>query len=166
MLYRFFFSYVSVALCSLYLLHSGAMSCQQYVFPPRHAYSKELQLSQVSIVTYLFHGPTWLLSLTHTLGRMCLAVRSSRRADAVASSGAAASAVLFLPQLHVLLLAGPHVGVLDDDPLRLDRCLDALLLPPPTWRASHAPKACHRRRLSRGHVARHRLSARLQQVGM
>lgn len=47
----FFFSYVSVSLCTVYLVHSAARSCQQHVTPPRHAYSKELQLSQAFGVT-------------------------------------------------------------------------------------------------------------------
>lgn len=43
--HRFFFSYVSVGLCSIYLSHSALLSCQQYFMPPKYAYSKELQLT-------------------------------------------------------------------------------------------------------------------------
>ena len=44
----FFFSFVSVGLCSLYLLHPALVGCRQHLMPPAHAYSKVLQPSQVA----------------------------------------------------------------------------------------------------------------------
>lgn len=44
----FLFSYASVGLCSVYLLHAAALSCRQYFLPQRHAYTKVLQPSLVS----------------------------------------------------------------------------------------------------------------------
>lgn len=36
----FFFSFVSVGLCSTYLLHPLTLECWRYLMPPRHGYSK------------------------------------------------------------------------------------------------------------------------------
>jgi hypothetical protein len=42
----FFFSYVSVGLCTTYLLESLGRTCRQRFMPPAHAYSKVLQPTQ------------------------------------------------------------------------------------------------------------------------
>lgn len=41
----FFFSFVSVGLCSTYLLHAAALECRRHLMPPTHAYSKVMQPS-------------------------------------------------------------------------------------------------------------------------